>query len=159
MEKMGDKMAQLQVRADSVTPNLKAFRKALKVLIGYQTDYGIAEDLDFVCPQTVSEPSVDNSRLAAHNEALKVTKTFEQIALLLNRAAAQEIPAAQRARYRHFVLKRRNRTCNGATAAKKQAAKKHKLQQRAKDEALMRNEMPKLEELGGGGLLDEPDLS
>ena len=72
MEKMGDKMAQLQLRADSVTPNLKAFRKTLKTMIGYQTDYGIAEDLDFVCPQTVSDPSVDNGRLASHNAVLQV---------------------------------------------------------------------------------------
>ena len=110
--KMGDKMAQLQLRADEVAPNLRTFRKALKALVGYQANYGIVEDVYFVCPQTVSDPSVDNSRLAAHNAALKVTKTFEQIALLLNRAAKQEIPAAQRARFRHFVLKRRNKTCN-----------------------------------------------
>ena len=87
-----------------------------------------------------------------------MTKTFEQIALLLNRAAQQQIPAAQRARYRHFVLKRRNKTCSGVVTAKKQAAKKHKLEQRAKDEAVMKNEMPKLEEVGGGPL-DEDDFS
>ena len=75
----------------------------------------------------------------------------------LNRAAEQEIPAAQHARYRHFVLKRRNKTCSSAVAVKKQAAKKHKLEQRAKDEAATRNEAPKLEELGGP--LDEDDLS
>ena len=69
MDGIGNKMAQLQLRADSVTPNLRTFRRALKAMIGYQTDYGIAEDLDFVCPQTVSDPSVDNSRLADHNAA------------------------------------------------------------------------------------------
>ena len=154
---MGNKMAQLQLRANTVVPNLKTFRKALKSLVGYQANYGIVEDPDFVCPQTVSAPSVDNSRLAAHNLALKVCKTFEQIALLLNRAAEQEIPAAQHARYRHFVLKRRNKTCTSAVVVKKQAAKKHKLEQRAKDEAATRNEAPELEELGGP--LDEDDLS
>ena len=83
-------------------PNLKIFRKALKKLICYQANYGIVEDPDYLCPQTVSAPSVDNSCLAAHNAALKVTKTFEQIALLFNRAVEQEIPAAQRARFRHL---------------------------------------------------------
>lgn len=129
-EAVAKTMQNLQLQGEKLTPYLAQVNAALEPLMVYKANYGIMEDESYVCPTNVSPQTVDNAREHAHKAGLKATSTLEKIRKLMVRVTRDEIPAAQHARYRHMLLKKRHKQ---TSAAKKKAGadrKKYILDQR-----------------------------
>lgn len=122
-EAVAKAMQTMQLQGERLSPYLAQVNTSLEPLMVYKANFGIVEDGSYVCPTNVSPQTVDNAREHAHNAGLKATKTLEKIRKLLVRVTRDEIPAAQHARYRHMILKKRHRQ---TIAAKKKAAAERK---------------------------------
>ena len=146
-------------KGNMVIGSLKKVYNDLTPLMVYKADFGIIVEDTFVVPKRVAPSTVDNARLQAHNLGLKATATLELIRKLMLRVTRDEIPAAQRAKFRHAVLSKRNKQTKSVTEKMKSDRKKHVDEQRAQVATLDKPEEYQIEDLEQEFEMDEPDLS